>query len=193
KCGCTEVKIGSDDIPPGTQTTVELTLDTANKPPGYKPSGATLIFSKPEQRRGELNLSCFIRADVTVTPGPVDFGVVPRGTTPTVTSTLDYNGGKADWKITALHTISPDVSAQLRELGRSADGAVQYQLSTTLSPSAPSGHFRDEITLLTNDPGSPVIPVAVTATVQSSVSATASVLNLRHLKPTDTVPRDVRR
>src|SRR5262245_64180470 len=29
KCGCTDVKVGARDIPPGTQTTIEATLDTS--------------------------------------------------------------------------------------------------------------------------------------------------------------------
>ncbi len=36
KCGCTDVRLGARDIPPGTQTVVEAVIDTTNFH-GYKP------------------------------------------------------------------------------------------------------------------------------------------------------------
>src|SRR5262245_56668355 len=47
KCGCTDVREGAKVIPPGTQTTVEATIDTT-KFLGHKPSGLTLIFERPQ-------------------------------------------------------------------------------------------------------------------------------------------------
>src|SRR5689334_10817395 len=46
KCGCTNVRVGAKVIPPGTQTTIEATIDTTRFL-GYKPSGLTLIFDRP--------------------------------------------------------------------------------------------------------------------------------------------------
>ena len=63
KCGCTEVRVGSKVIPPGTQTTVEAIIDTT-KFLGYKPSGLTLVFEQPAYAEVDLNFTCFIRGDV---------------------------------------------------------------------------------------------------------------------------------
>ena len=77
KCGCTDVRVGARLIPPGTQTTIEATIDTS-KFLGYKPSGLTLIFDQPSFVQVELNLTCFIRGDIVMNPGQVDFGIVRR-------------------------------------------------------------------------------------------------------------------
>ena len=63
-------------IPPGTQTTVEATLNTTNFQ-GYKASGLTLILDRPAFVEVDLNLTCFIRGDIVMNPGQIDFG--PRG------------------------------------------------------------------------------------------------------------------
>lgn len=188
KCGCTDVKIGSKDIPPGTQTSVEVTLDTA-KFENYKASGITLVFDRPEYREVDLTVTSFIRGDVLIQPGSVDFGVVPRGSERAQTLVLSYHGTKLDWAITKLNTISEHVTADLREIGRSAAGAIQYQLSTRVEATAPAGYLRDEITLTTNDQASPTIPVSVTASVQAAVSVAPSVLNLGRLKPGQVVEK----
>ena len=75
KCGCTNVRVGSKVIPPGTQTTIEATIDTTQFV-GYKASGLTLVLDRPLVTEVDLNMNCFIRADITLTPGLVDFGIV---------------------------------------------------------------------------------------------------------------------
>lgn len=188
KCGCTDVKIGSRDIPPGTQTTVEVTLDTA-KFENYKASGITLVFDRPEYREVDLTVTSFIRGDVLLQPGSVDLGIVPRGSSRSQTLTLSYHGARPDWAITKLNTISEHVSAELREVGRTANGRIQYQLTTKIEPTAPAGYLRDEVTLTTNDADSPMIPVSVTASVQAAISVAPSVLNLGRMKPGQTVEK----
>jgi hypothetical protein len=181
KCGCTEVRVGAKDIPPGTQTVVEAVLDTT-KFQGYKASGLTLVLEKPSFLEIDLDLTCFIRGDVTLTPGAVDFGVVARTARPTATLNLSYAGGQPDWQVNRMETVSPAVTATLQELSRS-EGAVQYQILATLNPSAPPGFFKDELTLLTNDPASPRIPISVSAHVQAGVTVSPSIINLGHLPP----------
>ncbi|MBX6315969.1 MAG: DUF1573 domain-containing protein [Isosphaeraceae bacterium] len=189
KCGCTDVKIGAREIPPGTQTVIEATLDTTRFQ-GYKASGLTLVFDRPTFREVDLDLTCFIRGDVVLNPGQVDFGVVPRGSKPTATLNLTYAGGRPNWGITKVHTISAHVSAKLTEVSRQG-GTVQYQLVATLSPTAPSGYFKDEISLLTNDEASPSIPISVVANIQAAVTVLPSILNLGHVKANGTVTRDL--
>lgn len=190
KCGCTDVKVGARDIPPGTQTTVELTLDTTRFT-GYKPSGLTLVFDRPGFGEKDLKLDCFIRSDVMLSPGGFDFGVVPRGSDRSISLNLSYYGGRPDWKITGLTTLSDDVTAQLRPLGHASNGAAQYQLTATVRSTAPVGYIRDEVTLSTNDPESPRIPVSLSAQVQSAVTVAPAVLNLGRLRPGSTVKKTV--
>ena len=176
KCGCTEVKVGAQDIPPGTQTTIEAVIDTTRFQ-GFKPSGLTLHLDRPEYARVELNLSCFIRGDILVNPGQADFQVVSRGSAQSVTMTLNYYGGQTGWGVTKMITQSPHVVARIEQQSRT-DGQVSYLLTATLKPTVPTGFFKDEITLHTNDPSSPTIPISVTANVQSAVTVAPSILVL---------------
>lgn len=190
KCGCTDVRVGARDIPPGTQTVIEATIDTTRFT-DYKASGLTLILDRPTPATVDLNLTCFIRSDLMLNPGQVDFGVVNRTSRPKVELNLSYTGGQADWAVTQMKTISDHIVAELREQGRSPGGQVNYHLTATLKPSAPVGIFKDQVTLKTNDPNNPAFPVSVSAMVQSNVTISPSVINLGRVRPGDTVQRTV--
>ena len=148
KCGCTDVRIGCELIPPGAQTTIEATIDTSRFV-GHKPSGLTLVLDKPSHTELDLNISCFIRADITLTPGLVDFQSVERGAgnKPTVALNLAYAGGMSEWGIMKMHTRTANVSAKLKEQSRSADGQVHYAAPKRprSTPWALNGFFKDEI------------------------------------------------
>ena len=191
KCGCTNVRIGAKVIPPGTQTTIEATIDTTRFL-GYKPSGLTIIFDRPAFVRVDLNLTCFIRGDIVMSPGQVDFGIVRRSDKmPPATLTLTYAGGRSDWEVTKMKTVSSKVKAELRELSRTADGQINYSLTATLQPGVSNGYFKDEITLLTNDQTSPSIPISVVANIQSAVAVTPSIINFGGVQPGQSVTKVV--
>ncbi len=184
KCGCTEVKVGAQVIPPGAQTSIEAVIDTTRFD-GYKPSGLTLVLDRPNFVEVDLNFSCFIRSDVVVSPGVADFGIVTRTTSarPTLALNLNYGGGQPNWGITRMQTRSARVSAKLQERSRSGSGQVQYLLTATLDPAGVVGYYKDEITLYTNDHGNQSIPVSVTANVQAAVTVSPSPLILGQVKP----------
>ena len=118
KCGCTDVKVGAQVIPPGTQTTVEATINTTNFQ-GYKPSGLTLILDRPVFVEVDLNLTCFIRGDIVMNPGQVDFGTLRRSAKlPSASLDLTYAGGRPDWDIVQMKTQTDRVKAVAREVSR---------------------------------------------------------------------------
>jgi hypothetical protein len=191
KCGCTDVKLGAQTIPPGTQTVIEAVVDTT-KFVGPKESGLTLVIDRPTFQEIDFRLSCVIRGDLTLTPGEVNFGVVNRSGGKNEALNLQYVGGQPDWGITRMQTLSPHVTARLTEQPRSPGGTqVVYALAVTLNPSAPVGILKDEITLFTNDPTSPTIPVSVSAIVQSNVTVTPSVMSLGQVRAGETLERTI--
>jgi hypothetical protein len=190
KCGCTDVKVGARDIPPGTQTVIEAVIDTTNFK-DYKASGLTLFLDRPTPASVDLNITCFIRTDVTLNPGQVDFGVVNRSKGAELELALTYSGSLPNWKVMEMRTVSDHVVARLKETGRSAGGQVNYTLTATLKPSAPVGIFKDEITLTTNAPNTPSIPVSVSAMVQSNVIVSPSVINFGTVKAGQTIQKTV--
>jgi hypothetical protein len=199
KCGCTEARVGGREaasgpitIPAGTQTTIEAVIDTTRFL-GFKRSGLTLVFDQPTPAEVELDLTCFIRGDIILNPGTVDFRAVPRTSpeNPTVTLSLSYAGGQPNWGVTRMQTQSSHVAAKLQEQGRSADGQVHYLLTATLDPKDLNGYFKDEITLYTNDPNGPTIPVSVTANVQAAVTVSPSPMMIGPVKAGQVVKKVV--
>ncbi len=191
KCGCTDVKVGARDIPPGTQTFVEATIDTT-KFQGYKASGLTLNFDRPGPASKDLNLTCFIRGDVTLSPGSVDFGQVGRSAGGTQVLELNYAGGTANWGVTKIQTLTDLLTVRLEEVpGTRSGGSVRYRLNAVLKPGAPVGYFKEEITLQTNDSSAPSIPISVSANVQGAVVLTPSILTLGSIKAGQVVKREI--
>ena len=134
KCGCTNVSVGAKVIPPGTQTTIEVTVDTT-KFSGPKPSGLTLIFERPSFVEVDLNTSCYIRSDIVTNPGLIDFGIFRRaGELPSASLTLTYAGGRSDWEVAKMKTQSANVKAEFREINRTVDGQINFSLTATLQP-----------------------------------------------------------
>jgi hypothetical protein len=182
KCGCTDVRVGARNVPPGTQTKIEAVVDTT-KFQGYKASGLTLVLSRPSYVEIDLNLTCFIRGDIVVNPGQVDFGIVTHSAKPSTTLNLTYSGGQPNWGVSRMQTRSRHVAAKLQELSRSPGGHAEFALAVTFDPSEVTGTFRDEITLTTNDPSSPTIPISVAAQVKSAVTVSPSVIDLGRVRP----------
>jgi hypothetical protein len=187
KCGCTEVRVGAREIPPATQTVIEAVIDTT-KFQGFKATGLTLVLDRPSYVEVDLNLTCFIQGEVVLTPGQVDFGIVRRGTTPTVTLTMNYMGSRPDFAVKRVRTRTSDVTGKVQ---RVSEGVAQFVLTATLSPTIETGYFRDEFTLSTNDPAVPTIPISVSAQVQSAVTLSPSVLNLGRVRPGQVVRKSV--
>src|SRR5262249_47850976 len=189
KCGCTDGKVGAPAIPSGTQTTVEATINTTNFQ-GYKPSGLTLILDRPSFVEVDLNLTCFIRGDIVMNPGQIDFGVWRRSASlPSASLDLTYAGGRPDWDIVQMKTQTDKVKAVAKEVSRTGDGQIRWQITATLQPGVVNGHFKDQITLITNDSPAQAIPISVVANVQSSVSVTPSIVNLGRVPPGQTITR----
>jgi hypothetical protein len=90
-----------------------------------------------------------------------------------------------------MQTKSSKVKAELREVNRTADGQINYSLSATLHGDVPTGYFKDEITLVTNDQNSPTIPFSVVANIQSGVSVTPSIINFGGLRAGQTLSKTV--
>src|SRR5581483_5634736 len=80
--------------------------------------------------------------------------------------------------------------AEAREVGRTAEGQINWLITATLQPPVSPGYFKDELSLITNDSPAQTIPISVVANVQSAVSVTPSIINLGRVGPGQTIARD---
>jgi hypothetical protein len=137
-----------------------------------------------------LEVKAFARGDVVVIPGVINFGLVMQGLQPEQKIDVEY-AGVLDFRLKEVVKPS-DAPFQLvvEELYRkpgfnNQPGRVGYRLVAKLNPDAPSGPFKHDLLLKTNDPQSETIIVTIEGNVQAALSATPTSLNLGTIKVND--------
>lgn len=172
-CGCSAAKPSQDLIRPGETAIVEVTMDT-RKFTRKKDSNVIVTFDQPAITSVTVPITSYIRTDVVVQPGSVVFGTVPAGTASKKTIGIAY-AGRTDWKIREVKTSTKSVKANVRETSRT-NGQVRYALDVDLLPDANPGVIQHVITLITDDPNNPYVPILVSGIVEADITITPQVV-----------------
>lgn len=179
-CGCTSPEADRRYLKTWEKAQIKATVDTRNFH-GRKDATITVVLDKPFPAEVQLQVHCYIRSDVVVTPGAVQFGTVAQGQPASRRLAVAY-AGRGDWKITGVETTNPHLLVEVVESPRSARhlGQVAYDLTVALKADAPPGYLRDQLTLVTNDFSAQAsrVPVAVEGVVVSALSVRPSPLLL---------------
>jgi hypothetical protein len=200
-CGCTLVTLddkpvmdqnlreSSDKklIPPGQQARIGVVLDTRNFL-REKSSEITVLFDQPAPASVRLTVTSFIRQDIVLNPGAVQFGTVTRGQEASKDLDMEY-AGQADWRIVSISSHDPNLEVTFSELYRKP-GRIGYRVTTRLKQYAPAGTFRDVLAVETNDPTSSMVNVTVEGQVQPDIVVTPPTLVFT-AKPGQEVTRQV--
>ena len=163
--------------------TVQLTLPTDNSPGGVRRVDTVQLF-----------VSGFIRPDVMLTPGSIEFGAVGKGTTAERTLLLEYTG-RPGWALTRVERTLPFIYARAEEIRRDR-GSVAYRITAVLRDDAPAGYIRDALRFTTNEmqPGRPV-PIEIVLPIQGVVTAAMQVkpspLSMGILAPGESVMKNI--
>ncbi|QDV28406.1 hypothetical protein Spb1_02690 [Planctopirus ephydatiae] len=181
-CGCSKAKLSTNLLKSGEEGYVEIAMDTY-KFMREKTSNVFVTFSIANIGTVEVQipLRVYIRTDVVLTPGAINFGGFDVGAGKESTVNVAY-AGRPDWTITGINSSNPLVTATFVETSRSG-GAVNYQLIAKVSPDAPVGDFGGIISLTTNDVGTPAVPVPFNGRVEAEFVITPSLLTLGNLVP----------
>ena len=159
-------------VPSGKAVALTLRLDTIRYD-GERKSIAKLSLFEPIQgsaKTVELPVEAYIRKDIVLAPGSVNFGAVDLGKGAEQRVTINY-AGRSDWTITQAKTGNSNLTTKVEQKSR-GDGLVNYELIVTLKPATPVGGLRDQITLVTDDVNNPQIPVLVEANVEADIVVT---------------------
>jgi hypothetical protein len=178
-CGCTSPRFNNTPIKTGESTYVDVTMDT-NKFQHEKSSTVTVTFAQPQFATITIPVKVYIRTDVVLTPGSINFGAVDLGAGQERKVELTY-AGDPNWAITKVVTNNDYLKAQVKETMRQ-NGQVGYDLIVGLSPKAPVGYLRQQIMLSTNDQAGQ-IPVLVEGRIESDVTVTPNVVQLGSVTP----------
>jgi hypothetical protein len=146
-----------------------------------KTSSVVVVFDKPLFAEVRIPIQAYIRTDVVLSPGGVDFQGVPRGAGASRKVAIAY-AGREDWKIREVINKSPHLDVSLKETAR-ANNRVNYELEVNLKADAPLGVLREQLTLLTDDAANPQIPVLVDARVESDFTVSPAVVDFGTLAP----------
>jgi len=176
-CGCTVPKLSQRLLKTWDKAEIVAEVDTRAYR-GRKDATLTVVFDQPFPAEVRLTVHTYIRSDLVVQPGAVQFGSVPQGSPATEKLSISY-AGRSDWRIDRVESTNPHLSTEL-DRASTGTGNVNYTLTVTLLADAPAGYVQDHLTLITNDfnSRSAQVPVAVEGVVVAPVSVRPSPLLL---------------
>ena len=178
-CGCTTPVIAKPDLKTFEVGEIVAEFNT-KKFIGHKSATITVIFDKPFPAEVPLQIQGFIRSDVVLQPGLVDFGTVDVGSAAEKRVAVNY-AGRNNWSV--LQAKVPDgLEADAVETVR-GQGQISYELSVRLGKHVPPGYLQQQILLVTNDAQNREIPVDVEGHVVSEISVNPSSLFMGVVQP----------
>ena len=187
-CGCVTANPAKRVLEPRESTTIDVNMD-ARRFTGPKTVGIRVTVGPEYTSSAELKVTANSRADIVFNPGQVSLGTVTRGQTPEQEIDVEY-AGVLNWQVSEVIAKDAPLDVTIKELYR-RPGQVGYRLKVTLRPDAPVGNLKQDLFLKTNDPGSPLVPVLVEATVQTAVTASPGTLSLGVVKKGELLVRRV--
>jgi len=197
-CGCTNPTVTKPLLKTWDKGEIVATLDT-RRFLGQKEATITVVFDQPFPAEFQLKVYYYVRGDVVFEPGAVQFGSVPQGQTSRKRVCISY-AGRTTWKILEAAASAAFLDLQLHEVGRNVEdragspvGQVTYELWVGLKENAPTGYFKEQVVVRTDDADQKTarIPLTVDGLVVPSVSVNPAVLMLGVVKPGETVSKNL--
>lgn len=179
-CGCTVPRIEKATLKTYERGAIIAEVNTRAFL-GTKNATITVTFDKPFPAEVQLHSKAFIRKDVVLTPGSVDFGEVEERQVKEQVVQVDY-AGRDNWKILEVRSDNPHVRGEVVERHRGG-GLVGYDLKVTVDDSAPVGSFHEHIMLLTDDSQLRQVPVPINGRVVSGITVTPQSLFMGVAQP----------
>ncbi len=180
-CGCTSVRVENPLVKTYEKGNIVATFNT-NSFSGQRGATITVVIDRPFYAEVQLQDRGYIRSDVDVQPGSVQFGSIDQGTGYKQFVDVTYSGGRDDWKLVGLRSDSPHITAKAYETSRNY-GQATYRLEVHVDKAMPAGYLDDHLTLLTNDASAQQIPVLVEGRVTPAISVSPAALFMGVVQP----------
>lgn len=187
-CGCTLAEPSSRTLAKGETAYIDVSIDT-RKYLNDHTSIVTVIFDQPLFGEVSIEIKTYIRSDVVLSPGMIEFGATIRGEKQEQKLTVSY-AGREDWKIKEVICKNESIAIELKETSR-ADRRVKYELLVTLKPDAPLGELRDQIVLVTDDAISPELPILIEGQVGEAFVVKPDLLDFGTQGPGAVITRNI--
>lgn len=187
-CGCTSVSI-KQPLLKTYETSAIVARINSDTFLGRQGATITVTFDQPMFAQVQLHVKVFVRSDVVFEPGAVIFGGVDAGAAAQRAIRVTRYG-RGPWNISKILSPHESLRAEVVDTLAAADRTI-VNLRVTLAETAPPGPIGGQLILVTNDPQSPQIPLAVEGHVLAAVTASPAVLFLGTVAPGGYVARQV--
>ena len=174
-CGCTDASLTTKVLKSHEAAEVVAKFNTSGQHTREKTATLTVDLEvlkdgKTLRDSVQLHVSGYIRPDVVLTPGVVEFGSVAEGSVVVRTVQLEY-AGHNDWALVKVERTNPFIHARAEEVKRER-GEIAYRITVTLKDNAPVGYVRDALRFITNEmsPGANV-PSEIVLPIQGVVTS----------------------
>jgi hypothetical protein len=187
-CACTVPELTKKLLKPGETAEVIARIDTRTFN-GRREATVRVTIDKPVPAEVQLHVYCYIRSDIVVQPGEINFGFVDRGSTASCKVLVSY-AGRPDWRILDVQSAEQHLSATMVQLNRGL-GQVAYELTIELKDDMPAGYLKDHVILVTNDlnPDAARVPIAVEGLVLAPLSVKPTLFSVGAVKPAEIVTK----
>lgn len=174
-CGCTTPSVVQATVKSGQRGAVRAVFNTRSFT-GQRSATIIVVFDRPYYAEVQLRVRGFVRCDVVLQPGSLDFGTVRQGQTAEQAVGVEY-AGRSDWRITAIRVPAGYLQADVRETRRGG-GRVGYELQVRLADDAPPGTLETVLTLETDDRTGNRVPLVVRGQVVPPLAVSPALLYL---------------
>ena len=171
-CNCTTPEILTKVVKPGQTGKINARFNTTSFL-GDRSATITLTVSRPFWTQVQLRIKGYVRKDIVVQPGKVDFGVVSRGEESTKTIKIKY-AGSSNWQIKKVTSENPNIIPSLKQI-KNERGRIDYELNVQLSGEQQAGFINDSLVLHTNDRNRKELPILVAGRIQAAIEGPSIV------------------
>jgi len=185
-CGCTSPRVTKDTLKTYEEGEIVAHFNT-DRFSGQRGATLTVTIDRPYPAEVQLRVDGFIRTDVVMTPGGIEFGSLDEGASAEKQLDLRF-AGRSNWKITEVKTANPNLEAKIAETMRQG-GQVAYRLTVRLKPGAPAGYLQDQVLLVSDDRR--VMPVNVEGRLVPELSVNPASLAFGRLEPGQKVTKQI--
>lgn len=187
-CGCTIPTITKPTLKTWEKGSVIAALNTRSFT-GQRAATLTVVIDKPYYAEVQLTVNGYIHGDVDFQPGSVVFGEVDQGAV-AAKEVMVTHAGASNWQVTDVRSANSNLEVELSDPIRSFS-KISYKMLVRLKPGAPAGGIHDTLTLVTNDPRMPTVPISVEGRVVPPLQVSPSSLFVGILAPGETATKQL--
>jgi len=190
-CSCTEVSVPVRTIKSGEKGEIVAKINTSGQHKQNKSATITVTFDKPSTAYVQLEVAVYIRPDIVLNPGSLDFGMVLEGQKVTKTVQLQY-AGNPNWRLIRIDRANknPFIHAVAKLQENSGNNReMTYDIQVVLSDKAPAGDIREILRFVTNDQSSVAIELPINGFVMDALVAKPSPFQFGSIAPGETVTK----